>query len=122
MNSYMDCLTITNREHNFSDLFQSYLKESTSVKSGVSSSSYCYYGTSYTVYFYEWSDIASRPRQFSSAAIFKKYLDDSNIEYSDYQLGRIHTSKWLYGSCIPGKNELILCDSYMQLRERLLNR
>ena len=112
-----DCLTIFDRDYNLSDLFKSYLEETS-----VSSSSSSYYGNWYTVYFYEWSNIMSRPRQFGSAVVFKKFLDDCGITYSDYQNTRLSDGKWFYASCVPGKNQLILCDSYMQLRERLTSR
>jgi hypothetical protein len=73
----------------------------------------------YIVYFYEWSNINNRPRQFISSDIFLKYLDDSGIKFTDYQHNLIKNCKWMYASCIPGKSDLILVDTYIQLRERL---
>ena len=107
----------------FDALFKEFIeKQNTAVNNYYNSTSRYYGGCSYTVYFYEWSNINNRPRQFSSAEIFLKYLQDSKISYSDYQLKRITEGKWMYASCVPGKSELILVDSYIQLRERLENR
>ena len=107
----------------FDALFKEFIeKQNTAVNNYYNSTSRYQGGCGYTVYFYEWSNINNRPRQFSSAEIFLKYLQDSKINYSEYQLKRITEGKWMYASCIPGKSELILVDSYMQLRERLENR
>lgn len=115
----MDSLNINKeRGEHFDNLFKEYLE----TKNNVSSYSHNYYSNYYTVYFYEWSNINNRPRQFSSAYTFIQYLRDSHINYSTYQYQRIYDGKIFYCSCIPGKNELILCDTYVQLRERLENR
>lgn len=110
----------------FKELFAEYLKEKerqyNSVNNYYDSTSRYYGGCSYTVYFYEWSNINNCPRQFGSAEIFLKFLNDSKITYSEYQKTRICDGKWFYASCVPGKSDLILCDTYIQLRERLENR
>lgn len=112
-----------NLRDRLSKLFKEFLDKQNSVVSGYYNSTTRYYGgCGYTVYFYEWSNINNRPRQFSSSEIFIRYLEDCGIEYTDYQLGRIKEGKWFYASCVPGKNQLLLCDTYIQLRERLENR
>ena len=112
-----------NTNERLSKLFKEFLdKQSSAVNNYYNSTSRYYGGCGYTVYFYEWSNINNRPRQFGSLEYFLKYLRDSNIEYSDYQEERLRNGKWFYASCIPGKNFLLLCDTYIQLKERLENR
>lgn len=112
-----------NNNHNFDELFAEYLEEQKKSLSSVNNkSSYysSYYSSRFTVYFYEWSNINSSPRQFSSSEIFLKFLNDCQITLSDYQRNRITSGYWFYASCVPGKRELILCDTYSDLRSRLL--
>lgn len=107
----------------FDALFKEFIeKQNTAVNNYYNNTSRYYGGCGYIVYFYEWSNINNRPRQFSSSEIFIRYLEECGIKYTDYQLGRIKEGKWMYASCVPGKNDLILVDSYIQLRERLENR
>lgn len=104
----------------FDALFKEFIeKQNTAVNNYYNSTSRYYGGCNYTVYFYEWSNINNLPRQFSSSDIFLKYLDECGIKFTDYQYNRIKNCKWMYASCIPGKSDLILVDSYIQLRERL---
>ena len=107
----------------FDALFKEFIeKQNTAVSNYYNNTSRYYGGCGYTVYFYEWSNINNRPRQFGSSEVFLKYLEESGIKFTDYQYTRIKEGKWMYASCIPGKSELILVDSYIQLRERLSSR
>lgn len=107
----------------FDTLFKEFIEnQNTAVNNYYSSTSRYYGGCGYTVYFYEWSNINNRPRQFGSPEMFLKFLRESNIIFNEYQLGRIREGKWMYASCVPCENKLILVDSYMQLKERLENR
>ena len=108
--------------NNFDKLFAEYLDEQRQLSSSsVSGNNYRYYSSSsFTVYFYEWSDITNRPRQFGSREIFLKFLSDCNISLTEYQLNRINSGYWFYGSCKPGKSELLLCDNYSTLRDCLI--
>lgn len=106
-----------------SKLFKQFLeKENSSVTNYYNSTSRYYGGCAYTIYFYEWSNINNRPRQFNSIDVFLRYLRDSNIEYTDYQEQRLREGKWFYASCVPGRSFLLLFETYTQLRERLENR
>lgn len=119
----MDSLDIkSSRSGRVTTFLKEYLESKSNIAYSSYNSSHYSYTSYYTVYFYEWSNINNRPRQFSSAYTFIQYLRDSNINYSTYQYQRIYDGKIFYCSCIPGKNELILCNTYVQLRERLENR
>ena len=116
----MDMLDISNNNSNkISELFAEYLEDLKQVSTTTYNSNY--YVNRFTVYFYEWSDISNRPRQFGSREVFMKYLEDCNIILTDYQRSRLEKGYWFYGSCKPGKNELLLCDTYMTLRDLLLS-
>ena len=111
------------RNKRFDELFKEFIeKQNSAVNNYYNSTSRYYGGCSYTVYFYEWSNINNRPRQFSSVEVFIKFLKDSGIHFTDYQEQRLRDGKWFYCSCKFGKSELILCETYMQLKERLENR
>jgi hypothetical protein len=104
----------------FDALFKEFIeKQNTAVNNYYNSTNRYYGGSNYIIYFYEWSNINNRPRQFSSSDIFLKYLDECGIKFTDYQHNLIKNCKWMYASCIPGKSDLILVDTYIQLRERL---
>lgn len=103
----------------FDELFKKFL-------SSLNKVNVCYGGTSivsknksFTLYFYEWSDINNCPKRFNDAESFMKFMDSCNISYSNYHRNRLNEGGWFYCSCVNGKSELILCESYIGLRERL---
>jgi hypothetical protein len=111
------------RNERFDALFKEFIeKQNSAVNNYYNSTSRYYGGYGYTVYFYEWSNINNRPRQFGSVEVFIKFLKDSGIHFTDYQEQRLRDGRWFYCSCKVGKSELILCDTYIQLKERLDNK
>ncbi len=107
----------------FDELFNKFLlNNSKKVITSSNNVNVCYGGTSnnrITVYFYEWSDINRSPRYFYNVDSFIKFLNDCKISYTSYQYNRLHESRWFYCSCVKGESKLILCESYLGLRERL---
>lgn len=108
----------------FDELFNKFLlNKDKKVITSSNNVNICHGGTSnnnsITVYFYEWSDINRRPKYFYNVDSFIKFLNDCKINYSSYQYNRLHEGKWFYCSCVKGESELILCESYLGLRERL---
>lgn len=74
---------------------------------------------SFTLYFYEWSDIDNCPKRFNDAESFINFMDHCNIKYNNYHRNRLHEGGWFYCSCLNGCSDLVLCESYVGLRERL---
>lgn len=106
----------------FDELFNKFLLSNKKVITSSNNVNVCYGGTSnnrISIYFYEWSDINNCPKRFNDIESFIKFLNDCKISYTSYQYNRLHEGKWFYCSCVKDESELILCESYTSLRERL---
>lgn len=110
----------------FDELFNKFLlNKDKKVITSSNNVNICYGGTSsvkkknFTLYFYEWSDINNCPKRFNDSESFIKFMDSCKISYSNYHINRLKEGGWFYCSCVKGKSELILCESYVSLRERL---
>ena len=72
--------------------------------------------------FYEWSDINRKPKTFRFINDFKKFLDESNIVYTEEQIASLRSSSAKrYGGCKKGTNILNLSYSENMLEEYLQN-
>lgn len=106
----------------FDELFNKFLLSNKKVITSSNNVNVCYGGTNnnrFSIYFYEWSDINNCPKRFNDIESFIKFLNDCKIRYTSYQYNRLHESRWFYCSCVKGESELMLCESYTSLRERL---
>lgn len=103
---------MANKRNKLKEDFKSYLEECNKIS----------YNTSYTNYsdrcdlsFYEWSDLDSTPKKFSSGSEFFKFLDSCKISYVDSQKSEFKTKYILYATCFPDTNILALSNSKVNL-------
>jgi hypothetical protein len=72
------------------------------------------------VNFYEWSDIYREPIKFSHTIKFFKFLDSSKINVTDADVNKFKATQGCHIVCKPGKNELIVGETYEIMKNRFL--
>ncbi len=102
----------------FKRLFKEYMSSQTTTYNSTYTSNY---KTSTYIYFYEWSDMSRGCKVFNDTTEFYKFLKESNISCTEEQKNKIHSCSWVYASCIPGINLLIVENQYYALKETLAN-
>lgn len=81
---------------------------------------YSWVGDRCDVYFYEWSDIYREPIKFPYTISFFKFLDSSKINVTDADVNKFKATNGCHIVCKPGKNELIIGESYEIMKNRFL--
>lgn len=71
------------------------------------------------IFFYEWSELTGYPRVFASLNDFKLFLQTCGIFIDEHQCDIINNVNIAYASCYRGTRYLHVCDSWLQLRNRL---
>lgn len=74
-----------------------------------------------TIFFYEWSNLRSGAKHFKTKNDFFKFLDDSNIKFTDKQKKDIEDIKYanVFATCTPNKPELITANTWYELNNKL---
>lgn len=104
----------------FKELFIKYIKNSAYNYSNSYSSSYSSGASkSINIYFYEWSSLSGGCKVYRDRKEFYDFLKSSNIICTSEQKQLIDDSYWLYATCIPGKNILLLESQYFSLKDKL---
>jgi hypothetical protein len=81
---------------------------------------YSWPGDICNVHFYEWSDIYREPIMFSHTVGFFKFLDFSKINVTDADVNKFKANPGCHIVCKPGKNELIVGESYEVMKNKFL--
>ena len=69
--------------------------------------------------FYEWSNLESIPRRFTTLKYFTDFLDNNKIHYTPEDKSHLSTLTYAYCTCIKGKPELLIANTVYGLRELL---
>ena len=69
--------------------------------------------------FYEWSDLNSIPRQFTSLTYFLQFLDNNYIHYTFEDKNYLSNMTYAYCTCIRGKAELLIAATINGLESML---
>ena len=69
-----------------------------------------------TIYFYEWSNLDSTPKKFTSYREFFKFLDDCNIEITESQRSMAYNMYSIYAVCKKGEARVMLASTHYGLR------
>lgn len=109
-----------NKRHQLASDFKAYLEESNRV-TVTYNNSYTNYSDRCDLTFYEWSDLESTPKKFTSASSFFKFLDECKISYNDLQKNEFKTKYIMHATCFPNSNVLALSNSKNNLTT-LLNK
>lgn len=77
-----------------------------------------YYGDSRhcNVYFYEWSDINSEPKKFVNHRGILDWLDNCGLFMDSEMYGKLIPLREAYITCKPNSSELIMANSYDELK------
>ena len=94
-------------------LIKSYLED----EKKNSPSSNCYMGNSKWIFFYEWSNVNSKPRIFFTILQFVRFLRESKIEYTKEQLRFMRDKRYLYAACKYGIPKLEMSDMFSELKK-----
>ncbi|MBR6517619.1 MAG: hypothetical protein IKT40_12380 [Bacilli bacterium] len=121
----------------FKKLFKDYLDslKTTSSYSGCNYNGYSYGGynhqsnggsvvynhkpSSNTIYFYEWSTLENKSKVFYSLKSFKDFCTESNVNMLPQHEDIITSKYYVYCTCIPGSNVLMVRTTYNELKEAL---
>lgn len=76
-------------------------------------------GKGIKIYFYEWSDITSVPKQFNDLSEFENFLKTHGLYLQLYQRDLIIDLGTIYISCFRGRKELCVRGSYQYLLESM---
>ena len=69
--------------------------------------------------FYEWSNLDSAPRRFTTLKYFIDFLDNSKIHYTAEDKSHLSTLTYAYCTCTKGKPDLLIANTVYGLRELL---
>jgi tetratricopeptide (TPR) repeat protein len=69
--------------------------------------------------FYEWSNLDSAPRRFTTLKYFIDFLDNSKIHYTPEDKNHLSTLTYAYCTCTKGKPDLLIANTVYGLRELL---
>ena len=69
--------------------------------------------------FYEWSNLESIPRKFTTLKYFIDFLDNSKIHYTPEDKSHLSTLTYAYCTCTKGKPDLLIANTVYGLRELL---
>jgi len=83
-------------------------------------STYSWPGDLCDVSFYEWSDIYREPIKFSHTVSFFRFLDSSKINVTDADVNKFKSTPGCHIVCKPGKNELIVGETYEVMKNRFI--
>lgn len=120
--------------------FNIYLKEEESKKTtsyGYNSQYYQYGGSFQStqktdanvdkdrclIFFYEWSNVSSASKTFTSKKTFFEFLNESKITITPIQKDDIEkntTLKSIFITCIPSQSRIIMADTWYNLNELLI--
>ena len=79
---------------------------------------YSWVGDYINMFFYEWSNIDSKPRHFPYSTEFYRFLDSSKLNLTD-EINKLFRSKsGCHMICIPNTHNLLIAESYDELKEK----
>jgi hypothetical protein len=81
---------------------------------------YSWPGDLCNISFYEWSDIYREPIKFSHTIPFFKFLDSSKINVTDADVNKFKVNPGCHIVCKPGKNELIVGETYEVMKNKFI--
>ena len=81
---------------------------------------YSWPGDLCNISFYEWSDIYREPIKFSHTVPFFKFLDSSKINVTDADVNKFKANPGCHIVCKPGKNELIVGETYEVMKNKFI--
>ena len=81
---------------------------------------YSWPGDLCNISFYEWSDIYREPIKFSHTTPFFKFLDSSKINVTDADVNKFKANPGCHIVCKPGKNELIVGETYEVMKNKFI--
>lgn len=74
------------------------------------------------IYFYEWSTLnGAFQKMFTEYKDFFKFCIDSGIILTDIDRHELYDMSFVYVTCKKGKNELLIADSFSELKNKLEN-
>lgn len=74
------------------------------------------------IYFYEWSTLnGAFQKMFTEYKDFFKFCIDSGIILTDIERHELYDMSFVYVTCKKGKNELLIADSFSELKNKLEN-
>lgn len=71
------------------------------------------------IYFYEWSNLSNRSKEFDSIESFKTFCKDSKISICEHHISMMEHKYYVYCTCIPNSTALMMRGTYHELSEAL---
>ena len=72
-----------------------------------------------TIYFYEWSDLNSKPLLFTKVSVFKTWCEKHNVNVSEYTIKTLMENKINYCACWNQSRYICIRETYEALNSAI---